>query len=395
MVVYIMRRNAIVCVNSWPDTGMIGGILRQPDFNLLNSLNMTPRKTLRLLRFAICSATRSLAAACAASVWFFSASVNAAEFKTLAFGSCNHGHLPQPMWSVIESHEPDLFLWTGDVVYADTTDPVKMKRKYSQQLNRPEYRQFTSKIPVIGVWDDHDYGINNGGKKHPTKARAQQMFLDFIGEPQGTDRRKQEGVYTSYTYGEGQNTVKLFLLDVRYNRDLTGSGRADTLGEKQWRWLEKEIKNSTASVNIIVSSISVLSTQFPFAEEWSDFKWSRKRLFKLLDDNDLPGVLFLTGDRHFSSHYEGKVKGQVYHEFMSSGLTHYMNRPWVSAIFKIAYGETDNYFNRNFSKITFHWDRQPLQMTFEVFGTKNKQRVEKSLSLVDGFWSDKLPLAAR
>jgi len=340
VVVYIMRRNAIVCVNSWPDTGMIDGILRQPDFNLLNSLNMTPRKTLRLLRFAICSATRSLAAACAASVWFFSASVNAAEFKTLAFGSCNHGHLPQPMWSVIESHEPDLFLWTGDVVYADTTDPVKMKRKYSQQLNRPEYRQFTSKIPVIGVWDDHDYGINNGGKKHPTKARAQQMFLDFIGEPQGTDRRKQEGVYTSYTYGEGQNTVKLFLLDVRYNRDLTGSGRADTLGEKQWRWLEKEIK-------------------------------------------------------HFSSHYEGKVKGQVYHEFMSSGLTHYMNRPWVSAIFKIAYGETDNYFNRNFSKITFHWDRQPLQMTFEVFGTKNKQRVEKSLSLVDGFWSDKLPLAAR
>jgi len=113
-------------------------------------------------------------------VWIFSAGVNAAAFNTLAFGSCNHGHLPQPMWSVIESHQPDLFLWTGDVVYADTTDPVKMKRKYQQQLDRPEYQQFTSKIPVIGTWDDHDFGINNGGKKHPTKAQAQQMFLDFL-----------------------------------------------------------------------------------------------------------------------------------------------------------------------------------------------------------------------
>ena len=156
------------------------------------------------------------------------------------------------------------------------------------------------------------------------------------------------------------------------------------------------MQQSTASVNVIVSSISVMSTQFPFAEEWNDFKWSRKRLFKLINDNDLPGVLFLTGDRHFSSHYEGKVKGHVYHEFMSSGLTHYMNRPWVSAIFKIAYGETNNYFNRNFSKITFHWDRQPLQMTYEVFGVENRQRVEKSLSLIDGFWSDRVPaLTAR
>ena len=81
---------------------------------------------------------------------------------------------------------------------------------------------------------------------------------------------------------------------------------------------------------------------------------------------------------------------------MSSGLTHYMNRPWVSAIFKIAYGETNNYFNRNFSKITFHWDRQPLQMTYEVFGVENRQQVEKSLSLIDGFWSDRVPaLTAR
>lgn len=317
-------------------------------------------------------------------------SVGADELNTLAFGSCNHGHLPQPMWSIIESHDPDLFLFTGDVVYADTIDADKMQQKYQQQIDRSEYQQFVSKIPVIGIWDDHDYGINNGGKNNPLKVEAQKMFLDFLGEPQGTERRKQEGIYTSYSYGQGNRTVKLFLLDTRYHRDRTGKGRADMLGEQQWQWLEKEIEQSTATVNIIASGVSVMSPQFPFAEEWNDFQWSRKRLFKLIDKNSLPGVVFLTGDRHFSSHYENKVRGQVYHEFMSSGLTHYMNRKWVSRIFRFVYGDTNSYFNRNFSKITFHWDQTPLQMTYEVFDVDNRQRVEKSLSLIDGFWSDAL-----
>jgi len=192
-------------------------------------------------------------------------SVHGAEFTKLAFGSCNHGHLAQPMWSVIESHRPDLFLWTGDVVYADTTDVDKMRAKYQQQLDRPEYIQFTENVEVTGIWDDHDFGINNGGKNNPIKAQAQQIFLNFMGEPADSVRRSQEGVYTSATYGSGENTVKMFLLDARYHRDLTGSGRADILGDAQWQWLESEIKSSTAAVNIFVSGVSVPRIH----EQWS------------------------------------------------------------------------------------------------------------------------------
>jgi len=316
-------------------------------------------------------------------------SVHGAEFTKLAFGSCNHGHLAQPMWSVIESHQPDLFLWTGDVVYADTTDVDKMRAKYQQQLDRPEYIQFTKNVEVTGIWDDHDFGINNGGKNNPIKAQAQQIFLNFIGEPADSVRRSQEGVYTSATYGSGENTVKIFLLDARYHRDLTGSGRADILGDAQWQWLESEIKSSTAAVNIFVSGVSVMSRQIPFAEEWNDFKWSRKKLFAIVHKHQIPGVLFLTGDRHFSSHLSGKVHGQVYHEFMSSGLTHYMNRKRVSQIFRHVYGDTYSYFGRNFSLLTFDWQQQPLRLSFEVFDTDNKRQVLKSLNLVNGYWSDR------
>ncbi len=309
------------------------------------------------------------------------------DLNVLAFGSCNHSHLQQPHWAIIESHNPDLFLWTGDVVYADTTDATEMRRKYQLQLDVPEYNSFRSNVPVVGIWDDHDFGINNGGKNNPVKAHAQQIFLDFIGEPKNTQRRTHQGIYTSYKFGSGKNTVKMFLLDGRYNRDQTGTGRADMLGKQQWQWLEEEVENSTAAINIFVSGVSVLSPQMPFAEEWNDFKWSRKKLFKLVNKHKLPGVLFLTGDRHFSSHLQGKVGGKVYHEFMSSGLTHYMHRKRVSQVFRHVYGSEHSYFGKNFSKISFQWNEQPLQLKFEVFDTENTRKAEKVLSLVNGDWT--------
>lgn len=291
------------------------------------------------------------------------------------------------MWPIIEQHNPDVFLWVGDVIYADTDDVAVMQQKYDQQLANPDYVRLRDKIPVIGLWDDHDFGDNNSGKRNPIKVPSQQMFLDFLQEPLGSERRKQQGIYTSYLYGEGDRQVKLFLLDTRYHRDTPGSGRADLLGQEQWAWLERELASSSARVNIIASGVSVLSMQMPFAEEWRDFKWARKRLFKLIDTYKVSGVLFLAGDRHFSSHLSNTDLGREYHEFMSSGLTHYMNRPWVSRIFRSYYGDEHSYFGRNFSKLDFEWGEN-VGLTYRVFDTNNEQRVEKRLRLDGVYWVD-------
>ena len=44
---------------------------------------------------------------------------------------------------------------------------------------------------VIGVWDDHDYGINDGGKDFKLKNQTRDVFLDFVGEPEDSARRLQ------------------------------------------------------------------------------------------------------------------------------------------------------------------------------------------------------------
>ena len=143
------------------------------------------------------------------------------DFKTdislIAFGSCNKRHLPQPLWEVIQKINPDLWIWMGDNIYGDTEDMAVMKEKYTQQFNLKAYKAFRESIPIIGTWDDHDYGKNNAGGWYPMKKESQQLALDFYEEPEGTARRKQAGLYTAYEFGSNDRKVKVILLDTRYH----------------------------------------------------------------------------------------------------------------------------------------------------------------------------------
>jgi alkaline phosphatase D len=39
------------------------------------------------------------------------------------------------------------------------------------------------KIGIIGIWDDHDYGMNDGDARNPIKIPQKQIFLDYLDEP--------------------------------------------------------------------------------------------------------------------------------------------------------------------------------------------------------------------
>jgi len=310
------------------------------------------------------------------------------QLQTLAFGSCNRIKLAQTHWPKIAGHNPDLYLWTGDAVYARSGTVGELQAKWSKMKSNPYYSDFKAQVPVIGIWDDHDYGKNNARKQNPVKKQAQKMYLDFLQEPADSPRRQQEGIYTSHTVGKGASKVKFILLDTRYHVGHPGRGRSDTLGKAQWAWLEAELRNSDAAVHVIASSYPVLAPMLPIAEEWADHKWAKKRLFNLIKKFDVPGVLFVTGDRHFSSYYKSSVKGVEFFELMSSGLTHYLFRPRISKVFKLVYGEDNSYFGLNYSLLEFDWQAQPVTTRFVVYDLEGEVRLQKTLSLVDGFWTE-------
>jgi len=64
-------------------------------------------------------------------------------------------------------------------------------RKYELAKNDyPHYNDMQANgTHVIGVWDDHDYGVNDGGNQFVHKHANREIFLDFIGEPEDSPRR--------------------------------------------------------------------------------------------------------------------------------------------------------------------------------------------------------------
>ncbi|MEN8799329.1 MAG: alkaline phosphatase D family protein [Flavobacteriaceae bacterium] len=255
---------------------------------------------------------------------------------TIAFGSCNKVDLPNVLWDDVLAAKPDIWIWGGDNIYADTDDVDAISSMYEEQKKVDGYQTLRSEIPVIGTWDDHDYGLNDGGVEWIIKDESQKAFLDFLDVPQNSRLRKRQGVYASHKFTKAEGVVRVFVLDTRYFRtgltkDPSGQkrylpnrpGEGTILGVQQWEWLEKELKESKADFNILVSSIQFLSDQHGF-EGWGNFPDEVARMKRLIMDSGAKGVIILSGDRHISEFSSTGINGLSYPliDFTSSGLTH-------------------------------------------------------------------------
>eukprot|EP01117_Protostelium_nocturnum_P017851 TRINITY_DN7342_c0_g1_i1.p1 TRINITY_DN7342_c0_g1~~TRINITY_DN7342_c0_g1_i1.p1 ORF type:complete len:414 (-),score=96.20 TRINITY_DN7342_c0_g1_i1:31-1272(-) len=295
----------------------------------------------------------------------------------LAFGSCNKQWLNQPIWKSIIDYNPDVFVWLGDVVYLDTMPfplvfvPSTMERnkeQYLKQKNNKSYRELADNVRVLGVWDDHDYGLNNAGGDSAIKEDIRKFFLDFLNESKDSPRWTRDGIYESYEFGPAGKKVKLILLDVRWSRDPLGMTEGDILGKEQWEWLEKELKESDAQVHLIGSGTQFLPYDKPVIEKWSQFPQARKKLLHLLNHYQVPGVVVLSGDVHYGEILKSeKVLTYPMWEITSSGLTHSWHDDLPPKVFdflanlwlKSTYQFSEFFPGKNFGTADFFWDSNP------------------------------------
>ncbi|MFK5878007.1 MAG: alkaline phosphatase D family protein [Flavobacteriaceae bacterium] len=255
---------------------------------------------------------------------------------TIAFGSCNKQWKENEMWQEILKSNPDVWVWGGDIIYSDTNDMEILRDSYKVQKENESYANFASKVEIIGTWDDHDFGVNDGGSEYPEKKISQQLFLDFMDVPVDSPRRNQEGVYSSKDFTIGQNSVKIIILDTRYFRtSLTEDNDTDyrykpnnygdgtMLGESQWTWLQSELANSTADFNIVMSSIQMLSGEHGW-ETWKNMPHEVDKFVNILKTTQAKNTIVLSGDRHISDFSKLEADGLSYSliDFTSSGLTH-------------------------------------------------------------------------
>lgn len=269
-----------------------------------------------------------------------------------------------PIWESMSTRNASAMIWVGDAIYGDdfvrpplsntttaattTTTwywtkllsswnngkmilrpatPSILQELYDQLITNPGYIRFTrrsssaititesttinnSNIPmtVLGVWDDHDYGINNGDYRYMYRTESAKLYLQFLqrssshtpldlryieqrarngkglygvkvfdfNQPQGQELLSDDvaGVewdddLTAHQQEQAKlsdRTVAVFLLDCRSNKTpwnqtfptkYQPNYNGDFLGEEQWQWFERSLSRSTASVNIIVQGLQV------------------------------------------------------------------------------------------------------------------------------------------
>lgn len=219
-----------------------------------------------------------------------------AALTTIAFGSCNRQNRGQDFWPTITATQPDLWIWLGDIVYADTEDMTVMRAKYDGLKADPGYTVLRRACAVTGMWDDHDYGANDVGKWYPQREASQRELLRFLDEPADSPRHTRAGVYGSARYGPPEREVCVILLDNRYHADRAGP-EAELLGAAQWTFLEQELATNRAAVTLICSGIQVLPVDHKY-DAWHRYGQERARLLQAIADSRQGGVLLLSGDRH-------------------------------------------------------------------------------------------------
>jgi hypothetical protein len=302
-----------------------------------------------------------------------SISSNSSTPSRILFGSCNSQHYTNKesssathnIWDAMAKRRDETnvsistMVWVGDAIYGDDYNknngtirmatPSILNELYTQLVNNPNYQSFTrrantniinhpientttssntsshnhhhhhqsSSMTVLGVWDDHDYGINNGDVRYQYRIESALLYIQFIKHSNHIpidlsimeQRAKSgQGLYgvkvIDYTKSIGNEllsdedagiepylyitnhtdnttirienlrhpqslsnqSVAIFLLDCRSNKSpwyttipkkYTLNYNGDFLGNEQWEWFQLALQRSTAAVNIIVQGLQV------------------------------------------------------------------------------------------------------------------------------------------
>ncbi len=316
--------------------------------------------------------------------------------ERIGLGSCLRQDLPQPIFDAILDDGFELFVFLGDNVYGDveSEDLRELRDAYAMQAEADGFSRLRQAgVPLAATWDDHDYGVNDGGAEFFGREEAQRIFEDFWDVPADSERASRPGVYDDVTYGPPGRRVQLILLDTRYfrsalrptdERGAPGKERylpdpdpeKTMLGEEQWAWLGQVLQEE-ADLRILASSIQVIADGHGY-EAWRHLPAERDRLYALLRETGANGVVMISGDRHRGGIYRhDDALGYPLLELTASSL----NSPSSSGEEAGPYRLGPTYQPENYGALSIDWASRSV--TLELRGIDGEPVLGETLSLDD------------
>ncbi|HJU65316.1 MAG TPA: alkaline phosphatase D family protein [Gemmatimonadaceae bacterium] len=280
--------------------------------------------------------------------------------------------------SHLYAKRPDAMLWLGDNVYlreADWWSRTGIMYRYTHSRSLPELQPLLGATHHYAIWDDHDYGPNDSDRTFREKETTLEAFTTFWGNP-SAGIAGVEGITTTFEWAD----VQFFLMDDRWSRmpeHLVGEGRR-MLGKKQLDWLIEALASSQAPFKLVAIGSQVLNPVARF-EHFSTFPEDREELLTRIRQQNITGVVFLSGDVHHTS-LSKLERGGTYplYDITISPLTAGIA---TGAANEANYLRVPNtvVIDRNFATLDFSGPRTDRQMVITVYDTRGEQRWQHTI----------------
>lgn len=283
------------------------------------------------------------------------------------------------IFTQIAAQKPDLMLWLGDNVYyrePDWTTRTGMLHRNTHARSLPEMQALLASTQHYAIWDDHDFGPNDSDGTWVHKETAWDVFQAFWGNPTfGVNGQK--GCTTWFQYAD----MDFFLLDDRYFRtpNYCKSCERTMLGKEQREWFLAALTASRAPFKIVAIGAQVL-TPVKKHERYSNlFEAERDSILAHIERENIKGVIFLTGDVHFTEMNALKnARGNWVYDLTTSPLTSGVNPSGLSETNGLRV-EGTAVAQHNFSLLRFSGPRTARQLDITVFGADGKTLWNKTI----------------
>lgn len=246
-----------------------------------------------------------------------------------------------PMWDRLRNANVDFVLMTGDQVYVDSKEFVERQKateldiwqRYVDAFKRLPIYHWQNLVPIFAVWDDHDYGTNDGDTNFIAKAPSTSAFeAVFHGNDiAGVWEKCPVGTSSKFTaFGQ-----RIFLMDDRSFRkpNTDASSKTDAFGhwgEEAHRWLINDMNQTTLPTWIINGNQFLSGKTLDYKEAFQDNHPAEFNLLLRELTQQKSAFVFASGDIHLSEIMKAPADklGFETYEYTSSSMHSYTGTGW-------------------------------------------------------------------
>jgi phosphodiesterase/alkaline phosphatase D-like protein len=227
----------------------------------------------------------------------------------VAVGACARTGSNGAVFDAIRAQNPLLFLVTGDLFYGniDTDSARRFRKAYGASLTAPAPAALYRSTPVAYVWDDHDYGPNDGDRTSASRSTAQSVYRQLV--PHYALAAGRIGpIYQAFTVGQ----VRFVLTDLRSERSPSGvpDGPGKTmLGAVQKAWFKRELLGARERGQLVVwvSTVPWIGEPSAGSDTWAGYATERRELAAFIARQG--PLVMLAGDAHMVAIDDGSHSG--------------------------------------------------------------------------------------